>query len=135
MYIKHSQIFFFKKNSVRKLFRKFPRISEKVLTGNFSEIFPENCGKLFRQTSRKETTKKSPGTFPKKQGDFSSEFALETCVFPTNLVGKFRWFPYGSRQFPGKSPEEFPREFPEIPGGKPRVFFRFFLGFTAATQG
>ena len=68
-------------------------------------------------------------------GDFSSDSALETCVFPTNFGGKFGWFPYGSRQFPGKSPGEFPREFPEIPGGTSGDFFQFFLGFTAAAQG
>ena len=49
----------------QETFRKFPGISEKVPTGNFSKIFPGRCGKLFHPTVRKETTKKSPGTFPK----------------------------------------------------------------------
>ena len=51
-------------------FLEIPDISEKVPTGKFSEIFPENCGKLFRQTSRKETIQNAPGTFPKNGRTF-----------------------------------------------------------------
>jgi len=48
-------------------FWEFPKNFRQEI---FPESFPEKCGKLFRQTSRKETTKNSPGTFPKNGGIF-----------------------------------------------------------------
>ncbi len=61
---------FFSKKSVRQLFGNFQKFPKKFCRENFGESFPENCGKLFRPTVRKETAKKSPGTFPKNGRTF-----------------------------------------------------------------
>ena len=60
----------FSQKFIRKFFETFREFPKKFRRENFGEIFPENCGKLFRPTVRKETTKKSPGTFPKNGGTF-----------------------------------------------------------------
>ena len=110
---------FFQKKFGRKLFKNFWKFPKKFCRENFPEIFPEKCEKLFRQTSRKATTKKSPGTFPKNGGTFrqnslwkrvfspqisgesSDGFLTDPGSFPENTRGNF---PGNSRKFRGENP-------------------------------
>ena len=126
------ELFFFQKKC-EKLFQKnlsgnfleIPGISKKIPTGKFSESFPENWGKLFRQTSRKETTKNSPGTFPENPGTFRQN-SLWKRVFSSQISGGN---PVGFLTNPGSFPENPRGNFP----GNSRKFrgenSGFFSGF------
>ena len=109
----------FRKNSDRKLFRKF---SGKIV-GNF----------FLRRPVRKPS--KIPLGLFRKKGDFFVRTRFGNVCFLHKFRRKIRVvslrIPVVSRKLPGGIS-------PGIPGnsgGKPGVFFRFFLGFTAATQG
>ena len=109
----------FRKNSDRKLFQKFFR----KIVGNF----------FVRRPVRKPS-EIPPGLFRKTGGLFVSIRFGNVC-FLHKFRGKIRMvslrIPVVSRKLPGGiSPG-----IPENSGGKPGVFFWFFLGFTAATQG
>ena len=101
-----------------KHFRNFPTFRKNFWQETFPESFPENCGKLFPPTSRKETAQNSPGTFPEKVGTFcqnslwkrvfspqisggnSGGFLTDPDSFPENPGGKF---PGNSREFRGEN--------------------------------
>ncbi len=101
-----------------KHFRNFPTFRKNFWQETFPESFPENCGKLFPPTSRKETAQNSPGTFPEKVGTFcqnslwkrvfspqisggnSGGFLTDPGSFPENPGGKF---PGNSREFRGEN--------------------------------
>ena len=116
---------FFSTKFCQETFRKFPEFPKIFRQENFREIFPGKCGKLFRQTSRKETTKKSPGTFPKNRGIFRQN-PLWKRVFSPQISGENR---DGFLTNPGSFPENPRGHFP----GNSRKFrgenSGFFSGF------
>ena len=115
----------FPKKFVRKLFWKFPEFPKIPRRENFREIFRKIVGNFFRQTSRKETTKKSPGTFPKNRGTFRQN-PLWKRVFSPQISGENR---DGFLTNPGSFPENPRGNFP----GNSRKFrgenSGFFSGF------
>ena len=96
---------FFQKNLSGNFSGNFQTFRKNSRQENFREIFPEKCGKLFRPTVRKETTKNAPGTFPKNGGTFRQNTLCKRVFSP---------------QIPGENPGGFltdPDSFPENPRG------------------
>ena len=124
----------FPTNSVRKLFRNFQTFPKKFSTGKFSgKVFRKIVGNFFIKRTVRKPPKSLPGLFRKTGGLF-----VRNRFVNVGFLHKFRGkiqtvslrIPAVSRKIPG-------RISPGIPGnsgGKIRGFFRFFLGFTAATQ-
>ena len=116
----------FPKKFSRKLFWKSPGISEKIPTGNFSEIFPGKCGKLFRQTPRKETAENSPETFPKNRGTFRQN-PLWKRVFSPQISGENRdGFLTNPDSFPENPRGHFPGNSRKCRGENSEFFSGFF---------
>ena len=102
---------------------KVPKILRREISG---KVFRKNCGKLFRQTSRKETDKNSPGTFPEKGGTFRQN-PLWKRVFSPQISGEN---PDGFLTDPNSFPENprgnFPGNSRKIRGENPGIFSGFF---------
>ena len=117
---------FFQKNrtgNFSEISRHFQKKSDRKIFGKF---FPEKCGKLFRQTSRKETTENSPGTFP-KNGETFRQNPLWKRVFSPQISGGNT---VGSLTDPDSFPENprgnFPGNSRKFRGENPGVFSGFF---------
>ena len=125
---------FFRQNTSRgclKISESFRKISDRKIS---RKIFPEKCGKLFRQTSRKETTKNAPGTFPKKGGTFRQN-SLWKRVFSSQISGEnLGGFLTDSDSFPENPRGNFPGNSRKF-RGETRGFFPVFSRFHGCNAG
>ena len=118
----------------QETFRKFPENLGKIPTGNFSEIFRKIVGNFFVRPSVRKPPKMPPGLFRKTGGFFVRNRFGNGC-FLHKFRGKIRRVSLRSPTVFRKIPGEISPGIPGNSGGKIRVFFRFFLGFPAETQG
>ena len=118
----------------QETFRKFPENLGKIPTGNFSEIFRKIVGNFFVRPSVRKPPKMPPGLFRKTGGFFVRNRFGNGC-FLHKFRGKIRRVSLRSPTVFRKIPGEISPGIPGNSGGKIRGFFRFLLGFTAATQG
>ena len=122
---------FFQKNFVRKLSGNFGKNSDGKISG---KVLHKIEGNFFLRRIVRKPSKSPPGLF-RKTGGLFVRIRFGNGCFPHKFWGKICLvslrIPAVSRKIPGGIS-------PGIPGnsgGKTPGFFRFFLGFTAATQG
>ena len=129
---KHVANFF--KKSLSENFSEISRISEKIPTGNFSEIFWKIVGNFFVRRPVRKPSKSPPGLF-RKTGGLFVRIRFGNVCFLHKFRGKIQTvslrIPVVSRKIPGGVS-------PGIPGnsgGKTRGFFPVFSRFHGCNAG